>query len=40
MDDTGENLVNCGFFNHFKGDSEATKRGWIQFFCENTGRLL
>jgi hypothetical protein len=32
-----ENLVTCGFFNNFKGNSETVKRGWIAFFCENIG---
>ena len=30
-----ENLVKCGFFNNFKGNSEVVKNSWIRLFCRD-----
>jgi hypothetical protein len=35
MSDACELLGKCGFFNNYKGNTEAIKKGWTQVFCES-----
>jgi hypothetical protein len=30
-----EMLQNCGFFQNFRGHSDAMKQGWVSMFCRN-----
>ena len=35
MSEKCELLKTCGFFNHFNGNAETIKQGWIRMYCEN-----